>query len=139
MAHPGPQLIIPVSSYEVTGSNYPPSLDKCQPIPWRTPPSPPPPMVFHKASLTNFCHPFILLGGEESEREKCSAQEQNTLTRQGYKGTPDPESTLLIIRPPFLPQEGRVYAQSFLIRNKFCKIVIFKKRSLVKTNKKACL
>ena len=75
----------------------------------------------------------------ESEREKCSAQEQNTLTRQGYKGRPDPESTLLIIRPPFLPQEGRVYAESFLIRNKFYKIVIFKKQSLVKTNKKACL
>ena len=84
-------------------------------------------------------------------REKCFAQEQNTLTWPGYKCRPlDTESNtgqvtnadLLTLSPaqarlqmqtpkPWVhltnhkatmsPQEGRVYAESFLISNKFYK------------------
>ena len=99
------------------------------------PPPPPPftPLAFYQVSLTNFCYPFILLGGDRHCKSKvfCTRTQHidwnpDPLTlspaqaRPGYKCRPlDHESTSPILKTTMSPQEGRVYAESFIIRKKF--------------------
>ena len=151
MVHPVHGLIILVSSHEATRSittDLPgPDTSPSHGYPY----FPPPP--WHFIRLPWLISDINLYSWVErgTVREKCFAQEQNTLTWPGYKCRPlDTESNtgqvtnadLLTLSPaqarlqmqtpkPWVhltnhkatlsPQEGRVYAESFLISNKFYK------------------
>ena len=98
-------------------------------------PPPPPftPLAFYKVSPTNFCNPFILLGGERHRESKvfCTRTQHIWLEPRPL----DPESStgqamlqmqtswpwvhLTNHKTTMSPQEERVYAESFLIRNNF--------------------
>ena len=114
---------------------YYPTLDRMQFHSTVIPPPSPPftPLAFYQVSRTNFCYPFILLGGDRHCKSKvfCTRTQHidwnpdfMTLSpaqaRPGYKCRPlDHESTSPILKTTMSPQEGRVYAESFIIRKKF--------------------
>ena len=110
MVRPGCKLkLILVSSHEATGSIITKPWIGCKSIPLLSPPPPFTPLALYQVSLTNFCYPFILLGGDRHCRSKvfCTRTQHidwNHLTN--HKTT-------------MSPQEETVYADSFLIRNKF--------------------
>ena len=97
--------------------------------------SPPPftPLAFYQVSLTNFCYPFILLGGDRHCKSKvfCTRTQHidwnpDLLTlspaqaRLGYKCRPlDRESTSLIIRPPCLCKRGEFMLNPFSYETNF--------------------
>ena len=134
MARPGPELyLILVSLHEATGSITTQPWKDASPFHRYSPPPPFTPLAFYQVSLTNFCYPFILLGGDRHCKSKvfCTRTQHidwnpDLLTlspaqaRPGYKCRPlDHVSTSLIIRPPCMSlHEGRVYAESPLMRNK---------------------
>ena len=97
------------------------SLNQIPVHPMVTPTSPPP-LAFHQASLTNIWYQFILLGGEgHCEREVfCTRTKHIDLARLQMQ-TPKPWVHLTNHKATMSPQEGRVYAESFLISNKFYK------------------
>ena len=99
-----------------------------------SPPPPFTPLAFYQVSLTNFCYPFILLGGDRHCKGKvfCTRTQHiewnpdlSTLSpaqaRPGHKCRPlDHKSTSPIIRPPCLCKRGELKcAESFLTRKKF--------------------
>ena len=114
----GPELIILVSSHEATGSNYPPP-ERDASTSYGSPPSP---LAFHQASLTNFCYPFMLLGGERHCERKvyCTRTEDIDPARLKLQ-TPWPWVHLTNHKATMFPQEGRFNAEFFLIGNKFYK------------------
>ena len=158
MAHPGPELITLVSSYEATKSNYPPAPPWMDASPSHGyPPYLPP---WHFIRLPWLISAIHLYSWEERGTERkvfCTRTkpiDQARLQMQtswpwvqhwpGYKCRPlDPNWVQLTNHKATMsPQEGRIYAESFLVRNKFYKTnvkfssLIFKKGLLVKTYKK---
>ena len=119
-------------------------------------PPPPPftPLTFYQVSLTNFCYPFILLGGDRHCKSKVFCTRTQHIDWNPDLLTLSPAQARLQMQTsrPWLhltnhkatmsPQEERVYAESFLIRNKFYNTkekfshLIFKLGLLVKTNKR---
>ena len=138
MACPGPELyLILVSLHEATGSITTQPWTGCKSIPLSSLPPPPPftPLAFYQVSLTNFCYPFILLGGDRHCKSKvfCTRTQHidwnpDLLTlspaqaRLGYKCRPlDRESTSLIIRPPCLRKRGEFMLNPFSYETNFTK------------------
>ena len=116
----GPELIILVSSHEATRSNYPPPERDASPS-YGSPPPPSPP-AFHQASLTNFCYPFMLLGGKmDGERKVCCTRTEHIDPARLQMQTSWCWVHLTNREATMSPQEGRVYAESFLVGNKFYK------------------
>ena len=106
------ELINLVSSHEATRSFTTPPLMECQSISWS--PSPPPPLTFLQASLTNFCYPFILLSGEGHCDRKVFCTRTKHMTWSGYKCRPiDTESSSQIIRPPCLHKRSEFMLNTF--------------------------
>ena len=130
MAHPGPELINLVSSHEATKCYYS-SLDMMPVHPMVTTPPPPSSLPFHQVPLTNFWYPFILLGGEGYCKSKVFCTRTQHIDWNPDLLTLSPAQARLQMQTSWLwvhltthkttmsPQEGRVYAESFLIRNKF--------------------
>ena len=113
----GPELIILVSSHEATRSNYPPPEWDASPS-YGAPP-PPSPLAFHQASLTNFCYPFMLLGGKmDGERKVCCTRTEHIDPARLQMQTSWRWVHLTNREATMSPQEGRVYAESFLLGNK---------------------
>ena len=114
----------------------------CKSIPLLFPPSPPfTPLAFYQVSLTNFCYPFILLGGDRHCKSKVFCTRTQHIDWNPDLLTLSPAQARLQMQTswPWVhltnhkntmsPQEGRVYAESFLIRNKL--ITTPKKNSLI--------
>ena len=102
--------------------------------PFHCHPSPPPPftpLAFYQVSLTNFCYPFILLGGDRHCKSKVFCTRTQHIDWNPDLLTLSPAQARLQMQTSWLwvhltthkttmsPQEGKVYAESFLIRNKF--------------------
>ena len=134
MARPGPELyLILVSLHEATGSITTQPWTGCKSIPPLSLPPPFTPLAFYQVSLTNFCYPFILLGGDRHCKSKvfCTRTQHidwnpDLLTlspaqaRLGYKCRPlDRESTSLIIRPPCLCKRGEFMLNPFSYETNF--------------------
>ena len=131
MAHPGPEILILDSSHEATRYYYS-SLDM---IAVHTMVTPPPPLSFllpfHQVPLTNFWYPFILLGGEGYCKSKVFCTRTQHIDWNPDLLTLSPAQARLQMQTSWpcvhltnhkttmSPQEERVYAESFLIRNKF--------------------
>ena len=95
-------------------------------------PSPPfTPLAFYQVSLTNFCYPFILLGGDRHCKSKVFCTRTQHIDWNPDLLTLSPAQARLQMQTSWpcihltnhkttmSPQEERVYAESFLIRNKF--------------------
>ena len=131
MARPGPELyLILVSLHEATGSITTQPWTGCKSIPLSSLPPPFTPLAFYQVSLTNFCYPFILLGGDRHCKSKVFCTRTQHIDWNPDLLTLSPAQARLQMQTSWLwvhltthkttmsPQEGRVYAESFLIRNK---------------------
>ena len=106
-----------------------------------SPPLPFTPLAFYQVSLTNFCYPFILLGGDRHCKSKVFCTRTQHIDWNPDLLTLSPAQARLQMQTswPWVHltnhkntmslQEGRVYAESFLIRNKL--ITTPKKNSLI--------
>ena len=132
MARPGPELyLILVSLHEATGSITTQPWKDASPFHRYSPPPPFTPLAFYQVSLTNFCYPFILLGGDRHCKSKVFCTRTQHIDWNPDLLTLSPAQARLQMQTSWLcvhltnhkttmsPQEERVYAESFLIRNKF--------------------
>ena len=99
------------------------------------------PLAFYQVSLTNFCYPFILLGGDRHCKSKVFCTRTQHIDWNPHLLILSPAQARLQMQTSWpwfhltnhkttmSPQEGRVYAESFLIRNKL--ITTPKKNSLI--------
>ena len=144
MACPGPELyLILVSLHEATGSITTQPWTGCKSIPLSSllPPPPFTPLAFYQVSLTNFCYPFILLGGDRHCKSKVFCTRTQHIDWNPDLLTLSPAQARLQMQTswPWVhltnhkntmsPQEGRVYDESFVIRNKL--IIKPKRNSLI--------
>ena len=109
--------------------------------PLLSPPPPFTPLAFYQVSLTNFCYPFILLGGDRHCKSKvfCTRTQHIDWNPDLFILSPAQARLQMQTSRPWVhltnhkntmsPQEGRVYDESFVIRNKL--IITPKKNSLI--------
>ena len=112
----------------------------CKSIPLLSPP-PFTPLAFYQVSLTDFCYQFILLGGDRHCKSKvfCTRTQHIDWNPDLFILSPAQARLQMQTSRPWVhltnhkntmsPQEGRVYDESFVIRNKL--IITPKKDSLI--------